>query len=409
MLWCDSRSGRSRRRSRCRLRDVAVGAGPRLFELTKKAPEYGAVDLRRVGQNRAARRDAVGDGDRGKTKRRRSSRSRSIQKFAQTVGQAAEGSDKAAKSLTALGLDPKKAAEDLDGALAKVFKRIADARSPVEANTLAFQAFGKQGKELIPFIKEFDGDLAGLTKKLEEMGIIIGDKDAIAAHEFHGQLVLLESQIGAVATKLGIALIPAFSRLDEQLTHFLSSHQGEIVTFINAFAYGFEKVVSGAEATVNALERYYAGYKSFMEGLGLGFLVPKPFLLNGLISDYKADYANHAHESAGLAPSVPGGDYPDVYGKKGAAEKFKLSPDGKALVDAANKIGISPLDLATIIGFETAGTYSTSKTNSVGRFGLIQFGSGEASQYGASKGQSFSAQLDAVVKYLVDRFSKRRH
>jgi hypothetical protein len=120
----------------------------------------------------------------------------SIQKFAQTVGQAAEGSDKAVKSLTALGLDPKKAAEDLDGALAKVFKRIADAKNPVEANTLAFQAFGKQGKELLPFIKEFDGDLPGLTKKLEEMGIIIGDKDAIAAHEFHGQLVLLESQVG---------------------------------------------------------------------------------------------------------------------------------------------------------------------------------------------------------------------
>jgi hypothetical protein len=68
---------------------------------------------------------------------------------------------------------------------------------------------------------------------------------------------------------------------------------------------------------------------------------------------------------------------------------------------------VSPLDLATIIGFETGGTYSPSKMGGAGGkyMGLIQFGPNERRQYGAHRGQSFEEQVQGpVVRYFQDRF-----
>lgn len=81
---------------------------------------------------------------------------------------------------------------------------------------------------------------------------------------------------------------------------------------------------------------------------------------------------------------------------------------GRALVAAADKLGVSPLDLATIIGFETGGTYSPSKRGGAGGnyMGLIQFGPNERRQYGAHGGQSFEEQVQGpVVRYFQDRFA----
>ncbi len=91
----------------------------------------------------------------------------------------------------------------------------------------------------------------------------------------------------------------------------------------------------------------------------------------------------------------------------GASASPRLSSQAKALVAAASTLGVSPLDLATIIGFETGGTYNPSKWG--GRdgkhMGLIQFGPNERKAYGAYEGQSFEEQVQGpVVRYLQDRF-----
>jgi TP901 family phage tail tape measure protein len=94
-------------------------------------------------------------------------------------------------------------------------------------------------------------------------------------------------------------------------------------------------------------------------------------------------------------------------GGGGGAPKFELSSRGRALVAAAQKLGVSPLDLATIISFETAGTFSPSIRGGQGGnyMGLIQFGPPERQQYGAHPGQSFEEQVTGpVVRYFEDRF-----
>jgi len=93
--------------------------------------------------------------------------------------------------------------------------------------------------------------------------------------------------------------------------------------------------------------------------------------------------------------------------KKGKSDRFELSSQGKALVAAASKLGVSPLDLATIIGFETGGSYNPSQWGGAGGnyMGLIQFGGPERRQYGAYQGQSFEEQVQGpVVRYFQDRF-----
>ena len=79
-----------------------------------------------------------------------------------------------------------------------------------------------------------------------------------------------------------------------------------------------------------------------------------------------------------------------------------------ALIQAANELGISPLDLATIIGYESAGTYSPDILGGEGGvyLGLIQFSPANQRHYGVAKGMSFEDQLlGPVVQYFKDRFA----
>lgn len=114
-----------------------------------------------------------------------------------------------------------------------------------------------------------------------------------------------------------------------------------------------------------------------------------------------------AQPSAAPTGQFTGIGGPDLPAQMGAGGGFQLSSQARALVAASQKLGVSPLDLATIIGFETGGTYSPSKWGGAGNsyMGLIQFGPEERRAYGAREGQSFEEQVQGpVVKFLQDRF-----
>lgn len=76
-----------------------------------------------------------------------------------------------------------------------------------------------------------------------------------------------------------------------------------------------------------------------------------------------------------------------------------------ALIASAGRLGINPADLATVISYETGGTFSPSIRGGAGNrhIGLIQFGPNEQQRYGASQKQSGTEQLPAVEAYLTDR------
>ena len=81
----------------------------------------------------------------------------------------------------------------------------------------------------------------------------------------------------------------------------------------------------------------------------------------------------------------------------------------EAIIATSRSLGISPLDLATAISYETAGTFDPLKrgpTTQHGQHrGLIQFGEPQAQKYGVDWENPVGSQLGedgAVAKYLRD-------
>lgn len=106
-----------------------------------------------------------------------------------------------------------------------------------------------------------------------------------------------------------------------------------------------------------------------------------------------------------VAPSMAGG---------GAARTMAMpnvSPEIKnGIVQTASALGISPIDLATTISYETGGTFDPTKAGPTTKWGqhrgLIQFGEPQARQYGVDWSNPVGSQLGAngaVAAYLRDR------
>ena len=86
------------------------------------------------------------------------------------------------------------------------------------------------------------------------------------------------------------------------------------------------------------------------------------------------------------------------------SEKFATAGTDLASVitSAANTLGISARDLATVISYESG--FRTDAVNPDGKhIGLIQFGPEEQRKYGVAIGQALTDQMQAVVAYLKDR------
>ena len=78
------------------------------------------------------------------------------------------------------------------------------------------------------------------------------------------------------------------------------------------------------------------------------------------------------------------------------------------IIETANALGMNPVDLATIISYETAGTFDPSKAGPTTQWGqhrgLIQFGEPQARQYGVDWNNPVGSQLGAngaVAKYFL--------
>lgn len=84
-----------------------------------------------------------------------------------------------------------------------------------------------------------------------------------------------------------------------------------------------------------------------------------------------------------------------------------MNPDlAAAITDSASRLGISPVDLATVISYETAGTFDPWKAGPTTQWGqhrgLIQWGEPQRQKYGVYEGMPVAAQMQAAEKYLAD-------
>lgn len=116
-----------------------------------------------------------------------------------------------------------------------------------------------------------------------------------------------------------------------------------------------------------------------------------------------------AGERVSLSDAIPNEGI-SVYPRANApATASRVTPQGDtatAIASAADELGIDPVDLATVISYETGGTFDPAQKGPTTQWGqhkgLIQFGEPQRAKYGVRDGMTVAEQMTAVVAYLKD-------
>lgn len=350
-----------------------------------------------------------------------------IKNFTKTIGDANNGNDEASAKLKRLGIDAKDAANSLDKAFEQAIKKILAVKPGVEQMNASIDAFGEMGPKLLPFLKEFGGDLEKVKKKAQELGLMLSGEDVQAAKEFNKALAEVQAVLKGLGIQIGKDFLPVVRDALSDIKQWLSTNKDELKSWGKTFADVLSWIVADVQRTKIELEglvdltRTLIAARSFgadwdaydkraqgreirykrllniQDGTSIG---NGPWQMPSSDDDYALYRANKLPMGGSSSPYLGGGS-------DGKKEVFKLSSRGQAIVQAAQKLGVSPLDLATIISFETAGTFSPSISNGKGYSGLIQFGKKERDDFQVTKGQSFEQQiLTSVVNYFKVRFGQ---
>ena len=272
--------------------------------------------------------------------------------------------------------------------------------------------------------------IGGMVAAISTIGSISAATAALKAYTASaGTAATASTAAATAATGLGAASATAATRAGMLLSTLTKLGKiGLIVIGVKFAIEGLDELITGLVGVRDA----EASARAMAERRGLTY-VPSAAVQrrNAAASDYVSPFAGARDRAFALAQQIqPGQPRPGAGGPvalpvvpagggaaggggggggrvAGGESTFQPSSRARALIAAAQKLGVSPLDLATIISFETAGTFSPSKWGGAGGnyMGLIQFGAPERRQYGANANQSFEEQVTGpVVRYFQDRF-----
>lgn len=151
------------------------------------------------------------------------------------------------------------------------------------------------------------------------------------------------------------------------------------------------------------------GFGGGSPGLG-GFGGPLPTMGGGYGGgnpNVTGGGSGRGYGAPAISPSAPLPSLGRGAGAEGPlAQKY---PDGLAagIKQSAKDLGISAEDLATVISYETAGTFNPWKRGPTTKWGthrgLIQWGEPQARKYGVTADMTPGEQMKAVTRYLRDR------
>ena len=114
---------------------------------------------------------------------------------------------------------------DLDTALDTVFKRIADARPGIEQITVAQDAFGKSGADLIPVILQAGGSFAEMKAEAERLGLTLSGDAAQAADDFGDAMGTISAQAQNAAATFALEFTPQITDGLQSISDFLADNK----------------------------------------------------------------------------------------------------------------------------------------------------------------------------------------
>lgn len=151
-----------------------------------------------------------------------------IKNFTKLIGDANNGKKEAIERMGRLGIDAKKAAGDLEGAFAQAIKIVLALPPGVKQATAAIDAFGEEGVKLLPFLKEFGGDLDALKAKARELGIMLSEEDVRAAAEFNRAFAEVQAMLRGIGLTFGRELMPVVRDVFRDLGRFIQDNKAAI-------------------------------------------------------------------------------------------------------------------------------------------------------------------------------------
>ncbi len=114
-----------------------------------------------------------------------------------------EGSDETRQAIDALGLSfANLKNQSPEQQLGAVLQKISAIKNPTDQAAVAAQLLGKNFRELLPLA----GDLENLTKRAEELGLVLSEKDVRSAEELGDALDTLVSMFTALVDNIGAVI-----------------------------------------------------------------------------------------------------------------------------------------------------------------------------------------------------------
>lgn len=263
--------------------------------------------------------------------------------------------------------DPLKALENIN--------QMVDAAANGDKSSPFFSESGQNNRLIFPNIQSSDRELTEMStyinKQMLKDGANVTDKPFALANSDQMDATYSTSLAGVTKYPPGIL----------QVADALNLKPSEV--------YNAQRLANNAATGVN---------KPLLAPSPISMLIDSvpPAMRKLFLSDTPAQINRGSRSITGNLPrrSSMGGDF---------------SSQRQALETAAAELGVDPIDLATIIGFETGGSYDPGVVGGEGGNyqGLIQFGIPERQAYGVVPGMTFEEQLlGPVVSYFKDRFAK---
>lgn len=337
---------------------AAIATGKTLFDMAKSASDYSG-DISDASQKTGLAIDTIssikfaGDAFGASFE----DMTMATANFTKLIGDAAKGSDEANKTLKALGVDPKTAVNDLDGALGQAIKTIHNLPPGVQQLNASSDAFGKKlGGKVIPVVNAFNGDLNALKKRASELGIVLTDEAIKAGDDFGDTYEIVAAQAKATGAAFALEFAPAITDAMQDVSKYLADNKddwkewgrdvGDIIRGVKLAAQEFGEF----KAVQQAQEETY-GRLLFAPLYAIGDIA-RPFADAGRASREaeEARWKNVVRENDGTAvpltskpKGTPKGSYFDGLGsgKKEKTEAQKTNWTSATLAEFARNNGFA--------------------------------------------------------------------
>jgi hypothetical protein len=227
----------------------------------------------------------------------------SVAKFSTLLGQAENGNKKAEATLAQYGIT----AKDIDTALIQAVKTISSMTDSTQQSAAAAALFRDRAGDILPVIKQMNGDIPAVIKQLQDMGLMMSGKAIDAADELDDQLKTLHDQFAGIARTIGVQLMPVFLDMSRDISRWIKSNQAELRSWADTIATtvrGAMISIYAAKDAFNALGKALAGdYIGASVALGSGSVQGE---LDAMVKD-RLEQLKGTHGEAGPRATSSGG------------------------------------------------------------------------------------------------------